>query len=85
MCTSALEGIWFAPFKVHQKISTRPRKLADVSGAGDTVISLAAICMACSLSDVFMANCCNVGGGQVCEKFGVVPVNKEELIHELMD
>ncbi len=85
MITLASEGIWIASDQVHQQFLTRPRKVADVSGAGDTVISLAAICMACSLSDVFMANCCNVGGGQVCEKFGVVPVNKEELIQELLD
>lgn len=85
MITLASEGIWIDSDDLQGQFPTRPRKVADVSGAGDTVISLAAICMACSLSDVFMANCCNAGGGQVCEKFGVVPVRKDELIHELLD
>ncbi len=83
MITLASEGLWMTTDQVHQRFETRPRKVADVSGAGDTVISLAAICMACSLSDVFIASCCNAGGGQVCEKFGVVPVIKDELIREL--
>ncbi len=85
MITLAADGIWIESDSCQKQFATRPRKVADVSGAGDTVISLAAICMACSLSDVFMATCCNVGGGQVCEKFGVVPVKKQELIRELED
>ncbi len=82
MITLASDGLWLCTDQVDKRFETRQRKVADVSGAGDTVISLAAICMACSLSDVFIANCCNAAGGQVCEKFGVVPVIKDELIRE---
>jgi rfaE bifunctional protein kinase chain/domain len=85
MITLASEGIWIDNGTTAERHKTKARKVADVSGAGDTVICLAAICQACSLSDLFMAACCNAGGGQVCEKFGVVPLKKEELIHELLD
>jgi rfaE bifunctional protein kinase chain/domain len=83
MITLASDGIWIESEGTGRQFLTRPRRVADVSGAGDTVIALAAICMACALSDVFMANCCNAGGGQVCEKFGILPVKKAELIDEL--
>ena len=85
MVTLAAEGIWVDSEKVQGIFKTRPRNVADVSGAGDTVISLAAICIAKTLSDQFMAICCNEAGGQVCEKPGVVPVNKPLLIHQLED
>jgi len=83
MITLAAEGIWIEGKNRGQVYKTRTRKVADVSGAGDTVISLAAICVAYSLSDEFMAVCCNAGGGQVCERSGVVPVRKDELLREL--
>ncbi|MFZ1254730.1 MAG: bifunctional ADP-heptose synthase [Saprospiraceae bacterium] len=85
MITLAAEGIWIDSKAGKKKYPTNPRKVADVSGAGDTVISLAAICLAYSLSDEFMAYCCNTGGGQVCERSGVVPVVKSALIKELED
>lgn len=83
MITLAADGIWIEGKNKGQIYKTRPRKVADVSGAGDTVISLAAICAAYSLSDEFMAFCCNIGGGQVCERSGVIPVRKDELLKEL--
>lgn len=85
MITLAAEGIWIADLTGGRIFPTTPRKVADVSGAGDTVISLAAICLACSLTSEFMAYCCNEGGGQVCEKIGVVPVDKTLLIRKLED
>lgn len=83
MITLASEGIWIDSKSAHVRYPTRSRKISDVSGAGDTVISLAAICLAYSLSDEFMAFCCNTGGGLVCERPGVVPISKESLIAEL--
>ncbi len=83
MITLAADGIWIEGKNKGIHYKTKPRKVADVSGAGDTVISLAAICVAYSFSDEFMAVCCNSGGGQVCERSGVVPVRKDELIKEL--
>lgn len=59
------------------------RFIADVSGAGDTVISVASLAMASGLDQNTMALMSNLAGGLVCEKVGVVPVNKEQLINEM--
>ncbi len=58
------------------------RSIADVSGAGDTVISLATLCLAAGLPDIETAALSNLAGGQVCEFVGVVPVNREKLLSE---
>ncbi len=58
------------------------RNIADVSGAGDTVISVMALCMAARVSVHDMAQLANLAGGMVCEYVGVVPINKEKLQHE---
>jgi D-glycero-beta-D-manno-heptose-7-phosphate kinase len=53
------------------------RTISDVSGAGDTVISVAALCLAIGLNLVLMAFLANLAGGIVCEYVGVVPIEKE--------
>ncbi len=58
------------------------RDIADVSGAGDTVISLAALCLIAGLEAPEIAALSNLAGGQVCEKAGVVPVDAEKLLAE---
>ena len=59
------------------------RDIADVSGAGDTVISVASLAMAAGLSPKTMALMSNLAGGLVCEKVGVVPVDREQLRKEM--
>ena len=59
------------------------RDIADVSGAGDTVISVASLAMAAGLSPKMMALMSNMAGGLVCEKVGVVPVDMEQLKKEM--
>jgi rfaE bifunctional protein kinase chain/domain len=58
------------------------RSIADVSGAGDTVISVAALCLAIKTDPVLMASLSNLAGGLVCEQPGVVPVDKTRLMAE---
>lgn len=58
------------------------RQIADVSGAGDTVISIAACCLALGLPPRQLAALSNLGGGLVCESVGVVPISKEQLLQE---
>jgi D-glycero-beta-D-manno-heptose-7-phosphate kinase len=55
------------------------RSIADVSGAGDTVISIAACCVALGLPPRVIASLSNLGGGLVCEQVGVVPIDKARL------
>jgi rfaE bifunctional protein kinase chain/domain len=66
-------------------VPTQKRAIADVCGAGDTVISLLAIAMAIKLPLLEMLRLSNIGGGQVCEEVGVVPINKEKLLKEYLE
>ena len=63
-------------------ISGHPRNVADVSGAGDTVLSVMTLGMASGLSPAEAATYANLAGGIVCEESGVVPVNPEKLAQE---
>ncbi len=60
------------------------RAISDVSGAGDTVISVASLCLAAGSDAATMANIANLAGGLVCEEVGVVPVDKEKLLRETL-
>ena len=63
-------------------IPAEMRSIADVSGAGDTVISVAALCLAAKTDHLLMAFLSNLAGGLVCEQAGVVPVDKYRLMAE---
>lgn len=58
------------------------RRIADVSGAGDTVVSIAALCEALHLPLEVQAELSNLGGGLVCQHLGVMPIEKESLLQE---
>ncbi|HTL82814.1 MAG TPA: bifunctional ADP-heptose synthase [Bacteroidia bacterium] len=61
------------------------RNIADVSGAGDTVVSVAALCLAAGLRSENIAEISNIAGGLVCEGVGVVPIDKEQLMEESIE
>lgn len=54
----------------------------DVSGAGDTVISIASLLLSAGVSYKNISKISSIAGGIVCQKVGVVPINKEELLSE---
>jgi rfaE bifunctional protein kinase chain/domain len=60
------------------------RNVADVSGAGDTVISVTAVCLAAGADIFTAAEIGNLAGGLVCEKVGVVPIDKAQLLQEAL-
>jgi len=64
-------------------IPTQVHDLADVSGAGDTVIATATLCLAMNMKLYDMAYLANIAAGIVCEKVGVVPIYKKELVQKL--
>lgn len=82
MVTLSDRGILIHTPAASHLIPAHIRTIADVSGAGDTVISVAAMCLALETSPDFMAGLANLAGGLVCEKVGVVPVEKELLLEE---
>ncbi len=61
------------------------RQIADVSGAGDTVISVAALCLALGFQSKpqALARISNLAGGLVCESVGVVSIDKKRLLEEI--
>lgn len=81
-------GVFFADYSKKQaKVVLLPanvRKIADVSGAGDTVISVASLCLALAIEPKEIAKISNLAGGLVCEEVGVVPINKDRLYRELL-
>lgn len=63
-------------------IPAEKRDISDVSGAGDTVISTISLCMACGMPISIATQIANIAGGLVCEKVGVVPIDKQVLLEE---
>lgn len=61
------------------------RNIADVSGAGDTVVATATLVYAITKNVKLMAEISNIAGGLVCEEAGVVAINKDNLLSESMD
>lgn len=58
------------------------RKIVDVSGAGDTVISVLALAIAAGVPILQATQLANLAGGIVCEEVGVVAITKEKLYQE---
>lgn len=83
--TLSEQGLFFDSSGKTAIIPTQARQIADVCGAGDTVISIVALGLAASLEMPLIANLSNLAGGQVCEKVGVVPVDKAQLRKEYED
>jgi D-glycero-beta-D-manno-heptose-7-phosphate kinase len=82
MLTLSEHGVYIDYNNQKLKIAAHAREIADVSGAGDTVVSIAALCLALKLSPPLIASLSNLGGGLVCQHVGVVPIDKEELMNE---
>ncbi len=82
MVTLSEKGILISDGKEYKHIAARIRNISDVSGAGDTIIGISSVGLALGLSPWLIAEISNIGGGQVCEKPGVVPVEKEQLLKE---
>jgi rfaE bifunctional protein kinase chain/domain len=81
--TLSEHGVFIKDNNSQHYISAHIRNIADVSGAGDTVISLATLCLTAGLSIKEIAEVANLAGGLVCEKSGVVSIDKDLLIEEV--
>jgi len=85
LLTLSEKGIYYSN-KKNNCSNTIPailRNIADVSGAGDTVIATASICLSAGLSPYEIAYISNIAGGIVCEKIGTTSINKTELIQNI--
>ncbi|WP_018480125.1 bifunctional heptose 7-phosphate kinase/heptose 1-phosphate adenyltransferase [Pontibacter roseus] len=85
LVTLSERGVFVADGEEKTYIPAHRRAISDVSGAGDTVISIAALCMALKTPLPFLAGLSNLGGGLVCEQVGVVPVDRNRLYEEAQE
>ena len=89
LATLSEEGVFISRRKEDQTyedyhVPAHLRSIADVSGAGDTVVSVASLCLALGLSLQEIAAFSNLAGGHVCESVGVVPVDRDKLYNEMI-
>jgi len=85
LVTLAEKGVIINTRTTKAHILAHIRKIADVSGAGDTVISVAALCEAMQCDPILTAALANLAGGLVCEEVGVVPINKSRFLEEALN
>jgi rfaE bifunctional protein kinase chain/domain len=82
MVTLSEDGVMITDHQSFDFIPAHLRNISDVSGAGDTVISVASLCLACNTEMHNIAELSNLAGGLVCEENGVVPIDLEKLNKE---
>ena len=82
LITLSESGVFINSSEEKHHIKAHHRDITDVSGAGDTVISVATLCLALNTDLETIAQLSNLAGGLVCENVGVVPIVKEELFNE---
>ena len=81
LLTLGSEGIAvFEKNKTEKRLATKARKVADVSGAGDTVISTLTMALAAGCDIMEASYLANYAAGIVCEEVGIVPIDIEKLI-----
>ena len=81
--TLSEHGVYFGKSDAHKLIPTHIRNIADVSGAGDTVIAVASLTYASTKNMELAAELANIAGGLVCELVGTAPINKQSLQDEV--
>lgn len=84
MVTLSEHGVMLYNTEEQVHIPAEIRNISDVSGAGDTVISTAALALSKGVSGEDLVVLSNLAGGLVCEEVGVVPINKARLQAEFL-
>jgi rfaE bifunctional protein kinase chain/domain len=82
LITLSEKGVFYQNEKQAKIVPSHVRNIADVSGAGDTVIAVASLVYAATKNVHLMAEIANIAGGLVCEEVGTVAIDKEKLIKE---
>ena len=83
LLTLSKKGIFINTKEEYKHINAINRTIIDVSGAGDTVVSVAALCLANNINYNDLAIISNIAAGIVCENIGVVAIEKDKLLKEL--
>jgi rfaE bifunctional protein kinase chain/domain len=80
--TLSEKGVFYKQGNQARIIPTHIRNIADVSGAGDTVIAVASLAYAMMKDMHLAAEMANIAGGLVCEEVGTAAINKEKFLSE---
>jgi D-beta-D-heptose 7-phosphate kinase/D-beta-D-heptose 1-phosphate adenosyltransferase len=83
LVTRGEDGMWLSTPQIEGAIPAAAREVADVTGAGDTVVASLALAFAAGASVVEAAVLANTAAGMVVGKFGVATVTREELLATL--
>lgn len=82
LITLSEKGMFFDTGNAAKIIPTHVRSIADVSGAGDTVIAVASLVYASTKNIELATEMANIAGGLVCEEVGTAAINKTRLLSE---
>jgi rfaE bifunctional protein kinase chain/domain len=85
LITLSEKGVFYQQDNKSNIIPTCVRNIADVSGAGDTVIAVASLVYASTKNIHLTATIANIAAGVVCEEVGTVAINKEKLLAECIN
>lgn len=82
LITLSDKGIFYKKEKDSKIIPSHLRRVADVSGAGDTVIAVASLIYTATKNINLTAEIANIAGGLVCEEVGTAVIDKHRLLEE---
>lgn len=82
--TLSEKGVFYEDGNESDMVPSHIRNVADVSGAGDTVIAVATLVYALTRDTRIMAEIANLAGGLVCESVGTVAIEKAKLQRECL-
>jgi D-glycero-beta-D-manno-heptose-7-phosphate kinase len=80
--TLSEKGVFYQDSMETAIVPAHIRNIADVSGAGDTVIAVASLVYAATKNIPLMAEVANLAGGIVCEEVGTAAITREKLLEE---
>lgn len=75
-------GAFITDHQTSRLIPASIRQVADVSGAGDTVLSAVSLCVASGIDLDTTGRLVNIAGGLACEQVGVAPISKKQFFSE---
>ena len=82
LITLSEKGVFYDDGVRHAVIPSHLRNIADVSGAGDTVIAVASMVYAITKNIHLTTEIANIAGGLVCEEVGTVAINHDKFLAE---
>jgi D-beta-D-heptose 7-phosphate kinase/D-beta-D-heptose 1-phosphate adenosyltransferase len=84
LMTRSEHGMWLLDGRFEGHLPATAREVADVTGAGDTVIAVLALALAAGASSAEAASLANHAAGIVVGKFGPATVSRAELLHAVL-